>query len=242
MRRFLVAPIASLCLAAGLVTPAHAEDLSYGMWDNGVVGSSSYRQATFYTSYDGSQAYAEITGNIQTTWNLQELSASGSSYRYWKLHVDTKIKPTSTSADYIASNDDLWTRVTVWPKKAKALQKWTTESKNLADRSGCKTASVGVGQSLGPFNANLALADWSFCNRVMLTSTQNPQDIWRQHYVVRDFDKAKDFGVVYILKTRRHQMPRFHIDVDFPKDTGSGYDVTSRVGGYTKVTPKSGRY
>lgn len=242
MRRILGCLIASLGATVALCAPAGAEDLSYGMWDNGVVGSSSYRQATFYTSMNGSAAYAEITGHIQTTWNLQELSARGSKYRYWKLHVDTKINPDETSKDYIASNDDLWTRVTVWPTRATTLQKWASESKNLVDRTGCKTASLSLGRSVGPFNASLGLADWTFCNRVMLTSKQNPQDIWRQHYVVRDFDKAKDYGVVYILKTPRHQMPRFHIDVDFPKDKGEGYDVVSLTGGYKKVTPRSGSY
>jgi hypothetical protein len=241
MRRCLVSLAAALALTAALMPPAQAEDLSSGMWDNGVVGSSSYRQASLFTTWDGLKAYAEMTGSIQTTWNLQELSARGSAYRYWKLHVDTTIKPTRKSSEYTIANDNLWTRVSVWPVGATKLQKWSTGSKTVSATK-CATASLGLGQSLGPFNAGLTLANWSFCNRVKLVSTQNPQDIWRQHYVVRDFENAKNYGVVYILKTKRHEMPRFNIDVDFPKDTGSGHNVTSLVGGYLKVTPRSGRY
>lgn len=234
---------ATLALGLGLAAPpaAHAENLSSGMWDNGTVGSSNYRQAAFFKTIDGYDAYAEMTGSISTTWNLQELSASGSDYRYWKLHVDTRIRPTEKNVEYRVANDNLWTSISVWPQGATKLQKWTTESKTLT-KSGCMTASIGLGQSLGPINAGLSVADWEFCNRVKLASNQNPQDPWRQHYVVRDFDQASDYGVVYILKTPRHQMPRFNIDVTFPKDTGSGHDVNNIFGSYQKLTPRSGRY
>lgn len=241
MRRLLTVLVPALALTLGLVTPARAENLSYGMWDNDFVGTSSYRQATFYKTIDGLRAYAEITGTITTSWNLQEISASGSKYRYWKLHVDTRISPRKKNREYRVANDDLWTRVSVWPQGATKLQRWTTASKTLVKTS-CTTASIGLGQSLGPFSASLGLADWSFCTRVKLASNANPQDTWRQHYVVRDFDMASDYGVVYILKTPRHQMPRFNIDVDFPKDTGSGYDVKNVVGSYSTLTPRSGRY
>ena len=59
MRRSLLSAVAALVLTAALVPPAGAEDLGTGMWDNGVVGTSSYRQATFYTTWDGLKAYAE---------------------------------------------------------------------------------------------------------------------------------------------------------------------------------------